>query len=277
VDPLFKSFPWNSSYAFSENRVVDAIELEGLEKLITIAQKSRDGSITIRSITGKDLINFYRDNVIDQRIGLYSKGLKWASNQDREQYVYSKNDKYDGVQAGTLSLYINERLDVTAYFDNYISDRQLSLVELATEKDYQERKWNIIGQGLESIAIGTVGILTASYAEVQSGGLASTIVITGLTLSVDELIGGVNDVINPRNSYNGKESKPIKFLVGEFLGENGNRIYDLIDISTGAVDISKADKLIDIVGAYDTANDAINAVKDETERQKNKTVSKRDN
>ncbi len=31
VDPLFKDYPYNSTYAFSENRVLDAIELEGLE------------------------------------------------------------------------------------------------------------------------------------------------------------------------------------------------------------------------------------------------------
>jgi hypothetical protein len=33
VDPLHSYFPWNSSYCFSENRVIDAIELEGGEKL----------------------------------------------------------------------------------------------------------------------------------------------------------------------------------------------------------------------------------------------------
>jgi RHS repeat-associated protein len=32
VDPLADSYPWNTPYAFSENRVVDAVELEGLEK-----------------------------------------------------------------------------------------------------------------------------------------------------------------------------------------------------------------------------------------------------
>jgi RHS repeat-associated protein len=32
VDPLSPKYPWNSSYAFSENNVMDAIELEGLEK-----------------------------------------------------------------------------------------------------------------------------------------------------------------------------------------------------------------------------------------------------
>jgi RHS repeat-associated protein len=34
VDPLYKKYPHNSSYAFSENRVVDGIELEGLEVLL---------------------------------------------------------------------------------------------------------------------------------------------------------------------------------------------------------------------------------------------------
>lgn len=31
IDPLAASFPWNSPYAFSENRVISAVELEGLE------------------------------------------------------------------------------------------------------------------------------------------------------------------------------------------------------------------------------------------------------
>lgn len=33
VDPLASSYPHNSPYAFSENRVIDGMELEGLEYL----------------------------------------------------------------------------------------------------------------------------------------------------------------------------------------------------------------------------------------------------
>ncbi|WP_248877166.1 hypothetical protein [Epilithonimonas zeae] len=33
VDPLAEKFPYNSTYAFSENRVIDAREFEGLEKV----------------------------------------------------------------------------------------------------------------------------------------------------------------------------------------------------------------------------------------------------
>jgi len=32
VDPLFKEYPWNSLYSFSENEVINATEIEGLEK-----------------------------------------------------------------------------------------------------------------------------------------------------------------------------------------------------------------------------------------------------
>jgi RHS repeat-associated protein len=33
IDPLTHKFPWNSPYGFSENRVLDSIELEGAEAL----------------------------------------------------------------------------------------------------------------------------------------------------------------------------------------------------------------------------------------------------
>jgi RHS repeat-associated protein len=41
VDPLYKSFPWNSTYAFAENRVIDGIELEGLEVVLVSKQNDR--------------------------------------------------------------------------------------------------------------------------------------------------------------------------------------------------------------------------------------------
>ena len=43
VDPLFKEYPWNSSYAFSENRVIDGFELEGLEHQSYTVKLSQQG------------------------------------------------------------------------------------------------------------------------------------------------------------------------------------------------------------------------------------------
>jgi RHS repeat-associated protein len=44
VDPLKMDFPWNSSYAFSENRVIDGIELEGLE-VVLIGQQTNVSAV----------------------------------------------------------------------------------------------------------------------------------------------------------------------------------------------------------------------------------------
>ncbi|HTO15169.1 MAG TPA: RHS repeat-associated core domain-containing protein [Edaphocola sp.] len=49
-DPLFRSYPWNSSYAFAENDVIRSIDLEGLERLIMtdISNGNRTAKLTIK-------------------------------------------------------------------------------------------------------------------------------------------------------------------------------------------------------------------------------------
>lgn len=48
VDPLAESYPYNSTYAFAENRVIDGRELEGLEWVST---KNDQGVTTNRQLT----------------------------------------------------------------------------------------------------------------------------------------------------------------------------------------------------------------------------------
>jgi len=55
TDPLKAKYPWNSPYAFSENRVIDCIELEGLE-LFKIIDKPINGyDMSIKSLTVIDI------------------------------------------------------------------------------------------------------------------------------------------------------------------------------------------------------------------------------
>jgi len=83
IDPLFKSFPWNSPYAFSENRVIDSGELEGLERYFAmdgkyIGQLGDDQSIRVfdfddvESVShAKSLImigNAYSDNRVAKNL-----------------------------------------------------------------------------------------------------------------------------------------------------------------------------------------------------------------
>lgn len=50
VDPLFRAYPWNSSYAFAENDVIRSIDLDGLEKkVVTLvwSEPHLDGSRSV--------------------------------------------------------------------------------------------------------------------------------------------------------------------------------------------------------------------------------------
>ena len=67
IDPLFRSYPHNSPYAFSENRVIDMIELEGLETFdpdlgfIPSPKLSIERNITI----GKEI---HRNEIINSKV-----------------------------------------------------------------------------------------------------------------------------------------------------------------------------------------------------------------
>ncbi|MFC0521246.1 hypothetical protein ACFFGL_11110, partial [Mesonia maritima] len=52
VDPLARSFVWNSPYAFSENRTLDKIELEGAESWDYLDTESYDESATTLQTAG---------------------------------------------------------------------------------------------------------------------------------------------------------------------------------------------------------------------------------
>jgi len=58
VDPLTKKYPWNSPYAFSENVVINAVELEGLERRIII-NNSLEGykQSKIHILSGENVYN----------------------------------------------------------------------------------------------------------------------------------------------------------------------------------------------------------------------------
>ncbi len=50
IDPLVRDYPWNSPYAFSENRVINSVELEGLEASIAIDGSTQNGPVDLAAI-----------------------------------------------------------------------------------------------------------------------------------------------------------------------------------------------------------------------------------
>jgi RHS repeat-associated protein len=54
VDPLAVKYPWNSTYAFAENDVIRAIDVEGLEKWITQTSQLSYGPYSLEYVTSNN-------------------------------------------------------------------------------------------------------------------------------------------------------------------------------------------------------------------------------
>jgi RHS repeat-associated protein len=78
VDPLTKDYPWNSPYAFSENTLINGVDLEGLEFEMTIFPSGSSPAFSV--IQANDVLFGYvrvvqekttRQGTIDRQSRLY--------------------------------------------------------------------------------------------------------------------------------------------------------------------------------------------------------------
>ena len=90
VDPLVSQYPHNSPYAFSENRVIDCIELEGLE-IFKISDKVVDGyDLPIKTVT---IIDVYEPFQILDEDNYEVSNFKYQGLQEQMcGYTFNLND-----------------------------------------------------------------------------------------------------------------------------------------------------------------------------------------
>ncbi|MEM6262775.1 MAG: DUF6443 domain-containing protein [Bacteroidota bacterium] len=84
VDPLSPEYPWNSPYAFSENRVINSVELEGLEAVSAITMGS---DVQYRGRAFKDNVPIAETRHIDPNqkgAATLTSHLRSISSTDRE-------------------------------------------------------------------------------------------------------------------------------------------------------------------------------------------------
>jgi RHS repeat-associated protein len=90
VDPLASKYPHNSAYAFSENKVINCVELEGLESVVySIAREIKDGKTTIT----------YSENKLEKNGSLGSGAAVIFSYNGKKSYFY-------GVKATDLEAFV---------------------------------------------------------------------------------------------------------------------------------------------------------------------------
>jgi RHS repeat-associated protein len=113
VDPLADSYPWNSTYAFAENRVIDGIDLEGAEWIKYDFNKDNKGKskLVLRNIEWTDgtLANLRYPKQISVHL---PNGNWYMFKSFKEAFEFnpelinrkSENDKVAELYLGTLPL-----------------------------------------------------------------------------------------------------------------------------------------------------------------------------
>jgi muramidase (phage lysozyme) len=105
VDPLASKYPHNSPYAFSENRVIDGVELEGLEFYY-----SADGTL-LGSIGGSSQVRLVSDAGIKEA----TKHINWANDPSEHGKKYAANNTKKVNELSTDVGVTNEELNARAF------------------------------------------------------------------------------------------------------------------------------------------------------------------
>ena len=117
IDPLSSDYPWNSPYAFSENRLIDGIELEGLEVVLinpnVDSKDARSYRLGMRH-TDSDGIHIsahgnrdgFRDSSNNRKKGTEGKKGPWIKTKAGVETILKKSDNYETLKNSEEGLFI---------------------------------------------------------------------------------------------------------------------------------------------------------------------------
>lgn len=98
VDPLFKEYPWNSPYAFSENRLIDGVELEGLEWKRTQTGSNIEYTVKIKVLNES---NVSKKILEDIYLPAMKKAIESTYSKEFDDVVYKTTAVLEFVDTAT--------------------------------------------------------------------------------------------------------------------------------------------------------------------------------
>ncbi|MDX1908877.1 MAG: EndoU domain-containing protein [Bacteroidia bacterium] len=152
VDPLSPEYPWNSPYAFSENRVIDAVELEGLEKAL-VSSVGIDGT---QKEGGHTSVDYSTPTGRGQVPVIYHSGGAYGAIVNGQVRV-SESGYYTAQDYGTLMYNIgcaHSAFIHTTGYDDPEGAKQCLLADCIDEFNAAEFDESFIYSGLGSLAAG---------------------------------------------------------------------------------------------------------------------------
>lgn len=143
LDPLEKEYPWNSPYAFSENRVNDAIELEGLESF-SIHGTASD-PCTFDKMTDQDILVLTGNSTSS-----VNRDFSWESKNGFNN-GFTNNQKDRKKAAMALAVYVIENKkkgeDISLVAHSHggnVAIQAIRMIKSMLRKDGDDRKVNLV-------------------------------------------------------------------------------------------------------------------------------------
>jgi hypothetical protein len=183
-DPLSGKFPWNSPYAFSENRVIDGLELEGLEVVHFGIPGKVFGTIDFKKMDEK---------TIKIKIAEYEKFHKGRMNFD---YMRTRNDNevwtieslqnpYGYSTGVKRQAYASDKSYKNGEGKPFYSDTDRTLLEGFTAKDSElDSDWK---KGM-SFGVNAIAAIFSGGSLVEAkAGVQTVWAVTGLLFTTEDL------------------------------------------------------------------------------------------
>lgn len=195
MDPLASKYPYNSPYAFSENRVIDGIELEGLEwaphdaygNKIDISQDGWQNNVSEYRWEGYDISYKHKGKTYNSVEALSKAGLEYTDGKNGVTQHYK-------AKAGTVANGIVTSLQ----FLGTENTQELFLVSnVYSVKDHSP-------------------VTSTNYS--MDGYLITAWMFQGTTEGGNATIQGWIDGLNTDFGYGDKKDKPIYDDAGEWCG-----------------------------------------------------------
>ncbi|MFZ4400463.1 MAG: RHS repeat domain-containing protein [Bacteroidales bacterium] len=198
VDPLYKDYPWNSTYCFAENDVIRAKDLEGAEKQIAI-----DGSV----ISGPFILQKVNDDIVKQNNAI-------------------STEKILGANAKIMAQKLNQPMYKTP--TPSANEKPLIKLEMKTKVGgFAKFKTKSFGYGVDAGIGASLPITTASYSD---QGMSREFLGN---VGVESTIGA--GPIGASASYDGKGSASANIGPYEYTsnGNSGESEITVLDLDVG--------------------------------------------
>lgn len=150
TDPKEDEYPWNSPYAFSENRVLDAIELEGAEHLNVNVYR-------IFKNSGGKYESMKQMSYTQRNIGT------WSGTKSQNQFnIYDAKGMVSAIYTGDNSALKMKKAGIIIKElnsgESFVRTFKKAAKDIIQSNDYRSKQFR---ETVKNVAVGTVGVALA--------------------------------------------------------------------------------------------------------------------